>query len=163
MAHDPDPLSLVRGANVVSTHHERPSGVPESFQTFEDNVGPTSSQSRDIFSEYPTRPDKLNDSEHFEPEARPRTFEARAFAGARDVLTGEAAGDGVDSSQSENSGRCNISHVLKDRNAGEILPQNRAGKRFDFDESHGFKPACPVQAQGDAANSAETNPERGAC
>jgi hypothetical protein len=81
-----------------STHHERPSGVACSFQVAEDPIRAATAESRDILSDDPTWLDFADNSRILRPQPGPSPFDARALAGARDILAGEAAADEVDGS-----------------------------------------------------------------
>jgi hypothetical protein len=98
VGHDPDSLPSVRGANVVSTHHERPSGVACFFQVLQDEVTASSSESTDVFNKNPTGSELSDESGVLEPESAAGAFlDARTFAGDGDVLarSREASDDNV--------------------------------------------------------------------
>jgi hypothetical protein len=139
VGHNPHPIPFVRGANRPSTHHDRPAGVPEFFQTSEHCIASSAAQSRYIFSEYPSRSNLVNDSQHLEPETRPLAFDPLAFAGRRDVLAGETSADDVDgkASSSPQSVRCNIMHILElDRVGPKLLQaEHTAGVVFTLGDS----------------------------
>ena len=88
---------------MFSTHHERPAGVPESFQLSEYPVSASSSQRRDVLKQQPRHglpavAQLLQDSHDLEEEAAAGSVESDAFAGDADVLAGEAAGEQIDPS-----------------------------------------------------------------
>jgi hypothetical protein len=103
-----------------STHHDRPAGVPEFFQTIEHDVSASHSQISDIFSEHPRRSNLVNNPTHRKPESRPFPLDPRAFSSRRDVLAREPARDDVDgpgSIPSKNFCR-NVAHIV-------VLPRIR--------------------------------------
>jgi hypothetical protein len=97
VGHDPDPLPSVGRSSVVSTHHERPCGVPEFFQVFEDEVSRDSSEARYVLSQYPTGSDFSDESCEMRPEV-PLVFGALLLPGDAERLAGESARDDVDRS-----------------------------------------------------------------
>jgi hypothetical protein len=154
VGHDPDPLPSVRGANVVSTHHERPSGVACFFQVLQDEVTASSSESTDVFNKNPTGSELSDESCVLEPESAAGAFlYTRTFASDGHVLAGEAAADEVDSSG--NRSGCELSYVIVDRHSGPASREDRLAVRFDFAKGHGLESARSVEAKADTADTAE--------
>jgi len=63
-----------------STHHERPAGVPESFQVAEHDIGSPSAESRDVLSDDPIGSGLSNNPVHLFPESTSFSFDASALA-----------------------------------------------------------------------------------
>lgn len=99
VGHDEDALASVGRAEVVSTHHERPSGVARSLQIRKDRVSAESSKARYVLSHDPTGSEFVDDAEHFGPEP-PLVRVAAPRARDGDGLAGESTDDGVDGSDS---------------------------------------------------------------
>jgi hypothetical protein len=114
---DPDAVASVRGADVSSTHHERPAGVARRLQVAEDDICAATAQSRHVLDEHPAWAELADNAGELPPEsAAVSGVDARAFAGDRDVLAGESAGDEVNGL--EGAGACE-SHVPA---AGDVGP-----------------------------------------
>lgn len=95
-ADDPRPLPLMVGSDSVATNHDRPTGVPLSFQLTEHPVSAPSSEISAVLKSDPTRADLSDDADGFEEEARPFAVDAFALGvGAGDVLAGGRPNDDV--------------------------------------------------------------------
>jgi hypothetical protein len=82
----------VRRPDMLSTHHERPAGVPEFFQCRENLVSPSNSQSRDVLNEEKRWSAFGDESVPLPPETAAGAFEPNALSSDRDVLAGEPPG-----------------------------------------------------------------------
>lgn len=90
-AHDPASFASMRRSNVISTHHDRPAGVGDSFQLFTYPVNAASSEPSAVLNEEPRGSYSVDEPKPIVPQAGP--FPVEAFAGPRerDVLAGETA------------------------------------------------------------------------
>ena len=131
-------------ADRPSTHHGRPCGVPKPLQVRENLVAAESAEARNILNEYPTGSEPGDNAAHLEPEARPRGrvlgSESLPLAGGGHVLTGESAGEEVESSgldpkRSKRLG-CDGMYVLEDGHAGPVLGNDPATEGIYFAEAH---------------------------
>jgi hypothetical protein len=93
---DPDAVAAVRGADVASTHHERPAGVARRLQVAEDGIRAATAQSRHVLDEHPAWAEFADDAGELAPEAAAVAREANAPTCGGDILAGEAARDEVD-------------------------------------------------------------------
>jgi hypothetical protein len=112
VGHDEDALASVGRSEVVSTHHERPSGVARLLQIREDRVSAESAEARYVLSDDPTGSEFSDDAEHFGPEP-PRVRVAAPRAGNGDGLAGESTDDGVDGSDSVQKLICPDARALR--------------------------------------------------
>jgi len=93
---DEHPLASVRGADVVSTHHERPAGVAFRFQSTAHDIRAASTERRHVLSNDPTGSHFAHEPQVLEPQSAAGAVEAGAFPCDADVLAGKATDDGVD-------------------------------------------------------------------
>jgi hypothetical protein len=147
-SNDPHALSLMIGADVVTTHHERPSGVAERLQCAEHPVSASSSQARDVFKSDPTRSQISDEPDSLEEE--PGAFAVDSLAarvrGAR-VLAGRASDDDVwPPSEIGNKSSCGEgSNIVIEPHIGEILRIDRPPPRVRLACRHCAK-AGPMHA-----------------
>ena len=153
--HDPHPVSLVRGPDRPSTHHERPCGVPEFFQRSEYVVNPPSSQSRYVLSQHPTRSCRGDESPHLPPQAGSLGVDAAASSGAGDVLAREPSDHSIDCPKLVS---LNVTHILHPWNVGPVLRQHGTAVRVDL-YLPGAGPARTLKAQVEAAYPGEERQE----
>jgi hypothetical protein len=135
---DPDAMTPMRCANMLSTHHGRPHGVSFLFQASEHGVSTASSESRNVLKEKPSRSHFTHDPVQLPPQPRFLGWcgfgaDPLAFTGDTEVLAGESAGDPIDSSASfPNRFCCNILDVSPSRQAGPVLLQDRIAEFVDL-------------------------------
>lgn len=149
VGHDPDAVPLVWGADMTSTHHERPAGVARLLQVIEDSVCASSSESRYVLSKDPTWSELADDVDELAPEAGALAVEARALPRARDVLAGEAAGDEIDMGQV--GGHTDV-EVLE--GSGEVYGADVVAELIDLHLPADVE-AGALKAEGHASDSGE--------
>ena len=126
--------------------------VPERSEVAEDDSQSATSQLWHVLDEHPPWPQGGNRPAEFFPEPAPRAFEACAFPGERDVLTGEAAAEEVD--RFVNGPPVDAGDVAEVRHVGPVLGQHRAGVGIDLAEER-LLPFQPAAREGEAADAAE--------
>ena len=153
---NPHPLAAVRRPDIVSTHHERPSGVACRFQVGEDFVGSDSSEARYVLSKYPSGSEFSDESCVLGPEV-PLVCLPALLPSDRERLAGEAAADDVnppDSGVSQSSpGKS--SNVSEDRHSGPSLVEDCDWVWLDLAESDCAKSAGSLEPEADTPDAAE--------
>ena len=145
---DPDPVASVRRPDVSSTHHERPAGVARRFQITEDDICAATAQSRHVLDEHPAWLEFADEAGELAPEAAALAGDAFAFPRARDVLTGEAAGDAVDGLEGGGVAEADVAASV---DMGPVPFEDVATVGVDFDlPAH--SEAGALQAQIDATD-----------
>ena len=155
---DPAPGTLVVGADVSSTNHDRPAGVADSLQRSDDGVSAPSSEISAVLKSEPTRSDFSDDADRFEVEARPLSFDAAAFrVGAADVLAGRASDDdGRESPQISEKSVCRKgANIVVDPDAWVVFGVERAppidglarGDRVEAGAMHAERPTARCGAE----------------
>ena len=122
-------------ADVVSTHHERPSGVADCLQRSDNPVGAASSEISAVFKSDPTRSAFSDNPDRLEIEAAALAFDAFAFGiGAGDVLARGRSDDspGEKSEVGNNSICRECSDIVIDQNPRIVLGIKRAAPRHEF-------------------------------
>lgn len=156
VGNDPDALPDVRGAEVRSSHHERPRGVSRLDQHVVNPVIASSSEARDVLSESPTGSQLPHDPHVFPEQSGALAVDALAavvrFAG---VLAGRAPGHNVnwsDSVSSESVGS-ESTHVVIDLYPWEVGRVGAPAIGLDLAGSQRAE-ARPVQPEGPATSGA---------
>jgi hypothetical protein len=152
----PHALPLVRGADIVSTHHERPAGVAESLQFNEEPVDASSSEARAVLKSAPTRPALSDDADGLEEQAGALAVDAAALGvrGAGVLAWGGADDDIGEADAIGNKSSCpEGSHVIVEPRVGEVPAEDGAAPRVDFAGGDGSE-AGAVQAERPAATCA---------
>jgi len=153
---EPSSLSPVRRSDMDSTHHGRLAGVAERFQVREDPVSAASSQSRDVLNDDEKGSQLADETGVFPPEPGALAIDAGALAGVADVLAREPAADDVNGNSicRESIGRERADIVI----TGDIRPvlrEHTTAERIDFAERYGLEAAGALEAEREAADSAE--------
>jgi hypothetical protein len=170
-SNDPHPMPSMGRADVLSTDHERPTGVAASFQCSEHPVSAESSEARHVFNDEKNGSQSPDEPEHLppgKPAARPLA-KSRAFARNADVGTHKAADDRVNATAgTSNSINCDRSDITPPRKIGPVLRQDGRAVGVKLHLA-GAAPARAFEAeivQTDAAVETEeghvTPPPRGA-
>jgi len=94
-AKNPNPGPLVRCANVAGSEHSPFRIIPHLGQVSKDSSKPSNNQIWRIFHEDVSGFHFANDSCHFSPQSAPGPSDARALAGAADVLAWESPADDI--------------------------------------------------------------------
>jgi hypothetical protein len=149
-AHDPVPLSPVRGADGTSRNTEHPHFVTESFHVSKNSGEAHVSDSRRIFEQRPSGPDFGNDSDSFRP--KPAVITAA-------LLLPGAAGRLAWNAGSEKKCPCvsppvELSHVLILHYSRPRLAQEGAASFILFHEAHCLN-SVGLCGQGEAAYAGE--------
>lgn len=126
-----------------TSQHTPRSIKPQAGKPLEDHVESVSPKVRRVFGEDIRRLYLANDAEHFKPKAAAIAAKSDALARAADVLTGEAAGDDVNSPAPRSSVKG--ADVIPD---GELVKQplelalheHALAVGFDFDGADGGPP-----------------------
>ncbi|BGE85118.1 hypothetical protein Ms3S1_15540 [Methylosinus sp. 3S-1] len=132
-SNDPHSLSFVIGADMVSTHHERPSGVSDLLQCAEHSVCAASSEARDIFKSDPTRSQISDEADGREEEPGALAVDSLAArVGCARVLAGRASDEQVGTiSEIGNNSPCGeLSNIVIHPHAGEIRREHGAPPRI---------------------------------
>jgi hypothetical protein len=87
---EPEPVALVRGANVGSSQHCPATVIPDRGQVTEDSPKSPNKERWAVLHEHVSGSNVANDAGHVEPQSRPFAVDAGAPAGDADVLAGEA-------------------------------------------------------------------------
>ena len=148
----------MRGADMSSTHHERPAGVTLRFQVSEDGIRAASAERRDVLSEHPIGSAQGDDPSHFPPQAGTVPGEASAFACGRDILTGEAADDGVDSSEAGEPVGAEEANVSASGHVGPVTGEDVLAVGIGFDLSDTL-PAGALEAKIETADTSKEGEE----
>lgn len=155
-SNEPQSLPLVRGTNVVSTHHERPAGVAECLQFNEEPVDASSSETRAVLKSAPTRSALADDADGFEEQAGALAVDALAL-GVRGagVLAGRGSDDGVREGEAiGNKSICpDSADIVIEPRFGEVPAEDGAAPRVNFAGGDRAE-ACAVQAERPAATRA---------
>jgi hypothetical protein len=149
---DPDAVASVGGADMASTHHERPAGVSRRFQVTEHPVRAVSSEPKDVLNEYPTGSQLAHDPVHFSPQpAAVACFDALLLPRDRHVLAGESSGDEIDGAEVGGGGEA---HVTPSVDVGPVPLEDvdAVGVTLDLpDDAH----AGPFEAEPEPTDSRE--------
>lgn len=128
VGHDEDALASVGRSEVVSTHHERPSGVARLLQISDDAVGPESSESRHVLSDDPMGSHFSHQPEELRPEPSLVVVSA-PLSGNADGLTWKS------SDQSVSCGEIDAAHrhdVAEARNVRPVLLKDSLTELISF-------------------------------
>jgi hypothetical protein len=154
---DPDAVASVGGADMASTHHERPAGVARRFQVTEHPVSAVSSEPRDVLNEYPTGSQLAHDPVHFSPQpAAVACFDALLLPRDRHVLAREASGDEIDGPEITGIGEA---HVTPSVDVGPVPLKDvdAVGVALDLpDDAH----PSPFEAEPEPPDSREEFTDR---
>jgi len=137
----PEPVALMRGANVGSSQHCPPTVIPDRGQITEHSVESSSKDCWAVLHVCESRSNLANDPRHVGPEPAALAVDAPPFAGRADVLAREAARNHVNNSAPR--------FAVKGAN---VIP-NREGREKAVILSGG-KYACGVGLQLDGADGA---------
>jgi hypothetical protein len=94
LSNNPHPVSSVRGIDGTSRYNKRPDFVADTLQVRYTLVEAHIDEASNILANDPTRPELVNDTEHFRPEVTV-IFRAPALPGNGERLTGEPPTDKV--------------------------------------------------------------------
>jgi hypothetical protein len=154
VGHEPDSLPLVRGTDVVSTHHERPDGVVFRFQVFDDPVSDSSSDSRYVLKDAPIGSEEIDESVALWPQVA-GVFVRLPLACETVRLAGEAAAEHVGSDETG----VDCSDIVMTSYLWPMFRENFAAVRFDLALPDTFHPGS-LEAEVDAADTGEQRSER---
>jgi hypothetical protein len=99
----PEAVTLVRGANFVSSQHCPPAVIPERGQVTEDSFESSSKEHWAVLHEDVLGSNLANDPRHVSPHARPLPVDTGALACGADVLAGKPARNHVNSASPRSS------------------------------------------------------------
>jgi hypothetical protein len=95
VGHDPDPIASMRGADMSSTHHQRPAGVTSGLQVSENPVSAVSSEARDVLNENPLGSQLSHQPRELAPESASLAVDACSEPSGTDILAGEPSCDEI--------------------------------------------------------------------
>jgi hypothetical protein len=98
VGNNPEPVALVRSANIGRSEHTPSRIEPERGQVGEHSSESASNEHWAVFHECVSRSNFANDARHFAPEARAFAIKPLAGSGDADVLTGNPARNHVNAS-----------------------------------------------------------------
>ncbi len=152
MGHDEDALPSVGGSDVVSTHHERPDGVAESLQVFDDPVSAESAEARDVLSQHPSGPCCLDEAAKLGPEP--------PFVPVSSSRPGNANWLARKSSAEKIVGRqlAHAPHVAPSGDGGPMLLEDPPAVGIDLDLSDASH-SGPLESEVDPPDSGEQRHE----
>jgi len=135
---NPEPISLVGCAGVVSAQHSPVRIEPHFGQVSENSAKPPRSERWRVLHEDESRSYFIDDSGHLQPEPASLAVESCAFASDGNVLAGESACDDID--ESAPGLAVEGAHVVPDWEAREhpvalSLEQHFAAVRFNLDST----------------------------
>jgi hypothetical protein len=153
VGNNPDPIPLVRRADMDSTHHARPPSVTECFQVSENPVCAAISERRHVFSNDPSWADFSDKSGKFAPQSASGAIKADTFSGNADVLAGEATTDCVNGNSVSGKPVCTDGgDIMIAPHLRPMLCQHPPRKRVNFTESGGVETARALQPKRETAN-----------
>lgn len=150
MGHDENPLSPVRRANVVSTHHERPAGVSLRLQVFKHPVSAESAEARDVLSDHPAGSHFSHQPEELGPEPS-LVFMPSPAPGTGDGLAGESSDQSVSCREVTHGHSANVSESWK---SGPMSLKDGAAVGVDLDLGDAL-PSGPFEAEVEPADAGE--------
>ena len=123
--------------------------IPERREAPEHRVQSARAKGSDVFGDDVARAEFADEPRELKPESRTRPFEAGAFTGEADILTGEAAANNVGSSDASarESIRAELAHVAEHRNSGPMLIENRRCVGVLLTECDGAEPAGAFESK----------------
>jgi hypothetical protein len=154
VGHDPDALSPVRSPDRPSTHHKRPDGVSFTLQVRADSVDPSSAESTDVLSKYPTGSKLSHKPGELGPKPGAGAADSFPLAGDADILTGESSTNEIGLQPSQ-SVCCELSDIFPDGDFGPVLSEDFSGEGFNLAESNGFIVSCALKAKTEPSYAAE--------
>lgn len=163
VGNNPDTISLLRGANVVSRYAMPFCVIPERGQVSENGAHAETKQACCVFHKDELRSYLASQSAVFRPQSRPLTLHSGSPSDETDVLAGEPSADDIDgNSVSGQSVGCEFSNVMVAGDLGPVLLEDAARELLDLAEGDGLKPASPFEAQTKASDSAKNieHPQR---
>jgi hypothetical protein len=98
-----------------------------------------------------------NKSDDFGPQSAAGAFpDACLFSSDANILARESPCDDINGNAvSSKNVACEFGNVFIARHLRPMFRKNFAGEWFNFAESHGFKPACPIKAKAKAPDPAK--------
>ncbi len=151
------PIAPMVRAEVGSGYAVPESIIPERGQVSENASKPGTEDAWDVFQEDEAGSKLASESGNLRPEGAASAFNASSLASEREVLTGEAAADGVNGGDASGSksGSVKVSHVSEDRDFRPVLAQDCLPIGVDLTESGCLEMARGLQAQVKPANAGE--------
>jgi hypothetical protein len=138
VGHKPEPVPLVRGANVGSSQHSPPRVIPEFGKVAEDSSKPSMNERWGVLHEDESGSYFANHPRHLSPEAGSFFVQAGALSGDADVLAGKPARNHVNTAAPRESVKG--ANVIPNREGREksvvlSLGKNACGVGFPLDSA----------------------------
>jgi hypothetical protein len=132
VGHNPNPLSSVRRAGIVSTHHERPAGVTKRLQVAEDEVSSATPQAGHILADDPLWAQFSDEAGILGPEVS-RVVGAFPFTGKAPGLAWKSSNNTVNCAASGHNVNClHASDILPPRHIWPVFRQHALAERVNL-------------------------------
>src|SRR6201993_2628277 len=148
VGHDPDAVSPMRGTNGARRYAMPFRVIPDLGQASENAAHSPPKQRCHVLHNRVGWSNHANGSNHSPPEPRAGAGKSGAQAGVGDVLAGEPTSNDISLSLIE----LRNENVIATPDAGPMLSEDGARKRFDLTERDGLEAARAFQPEAETAN-----------